>query len=76
MNNVAYYSIMKIEQVSKNVENFLFFQVLRCFFNFGNLDSALSETSKNPIKTTKLSTFYEILMRFCVKNKFQICAEK
>ena len=72
MNNVAYYSIMKIEQVSKNVENFLFFQVLRCFFNFGNLDSALSETSINHIKTTKLSTFYEFLMRFCMKNKFQI----
>ena len=72
MNNVAYYSIMKIEQVSKIVENFLFFQVLRCFFNFGNLDSALSKTSKNHIITTKLSTFYEILMRFCMKNKFQI----
>ena len=72
MNNVAYYSIMKTEQVSKNVENFLFFQVLRCFFNFGNLDSALSKMSKNHIKTTKLSTFYEILMRFCMKNKFQI----
>ena len=64
MNNVAYHQIMQNELISKNDQNFRFFQVFVNFRNFLNLDSMLSKMSKIPIEDTKLSTFYEIVMQF------------
>ena len=64
MNNVAYHQIMQNELISKNDQNFRFFQVFVNFRNFLNLDSMLSKMSKIPIEDPKLSTFYEIVMQF------------
>ena len=55
---------MQNELISKIDQNFRFFQVFVNFRNFLNLDSMLSKMSKIPIKDTKSSTFYEIVMQF------------